>query len=599
MSKKSKKKRAQKQALSVLIAVVGILLVGAIGFGSKIYMDYKNGEEMSARKILAFLYPEKYSYSTETADLNEYFQILKADDVAIILQDSLLREDRGKYKNGHVYFSINTINDLFTKRFYISADQTELLYTTSKEVRKITIGETNNTVMENGIAMAYDYPIAYFDSSDSLLYIEADYVKKYANFSYEYFADPHRVQVYTEWLPYEAATLKMNTSVRFQGGIKSDVLTDVSKDDTVRILERMESWTKVKTKDGFIGYVENETLNESVTTTDMAVTGAYNPATDYNMTGAMTEKVILGWHQIYTADDGTNLNEVTANASGMNVVSPTWWYLDSADGTYKSFANYNYVKVAHNNGYKVWPLIEDMSYDNDEYNIFSNEDLRTAFIDSLVNDCVTYGVDGINIDFERIGKETGPHYVQFLRELSIKMHENNLILSVDNYPMNQGNLYYNLGEQGFVCDYVINMGYDEHWAGSDAGSVASAPFVENAINNAIGAGVPASKLINAIPFYTRVWRTEGSVVSSEAVSLDTAASWITNHGITMTWNEELQQYYGEMQSGTAFYQLWNEDVNSLEVKLTIMRDAGVGGVAGWRLGLDNSAAWNIINSYMK
>ncbi|MCQ2521259.1 MAG: glycosyl hydrolase family 18 protein [Lachnospiraceae bacterium] len=598
-SKREKKRRTRNKVIAVVVAIFLILLIGGISYGGKLYHDYKNGEQMGWNKFMAMFYPEKYSYSTDTANLNEYFQILKTDDVAIILQDTILKEDRGKFKNGRVYFSLDTIKDLFTNRFYVSADEKSLLYSTSKEVRKVLIGEESNTVTENGAPVAYDYMVAYKDASDGMIYVAADYVKKYANFSYAYYEDPHRVQVYTEWLPYNAVELKMDTAVRYQGGIKSEVLTNVKKGDTVRLLERMENWSKVKTVDGFIGYVENETLLEAVETTDPAVTDAYNPRMDYALTGPLDKKVVLGWHQIYSADDGTNLKEVTQNVTGMNVVSPTWWYLTGGDGSYKSYANYYYVTYAHDHGYQVWPLIEDMTFENDEYTLFSDETLRASFIDKLVSDCIQYKVDGLNVDFERIGKETGPHYVQFLRELSIKMHENGLILSVDNYPMNQGNLYYNLGEQGLVCDYVINMGYDEHWAGSAAGSVASAPFVEKGISDAINAGVPAGKLINAVPFYTRVWKTDGATVTSEAVSMNTAAEWIANHGINVTWDEECQQYYGETTIGNNFCQIWQEEVKSMEVKLSIMQQYGVGGVAGWRLGLDNAAVWNVIASYMQ
>ena len=594
-SKRAKKKRAKNKAIAVIVAILLILLIGGIAFGGWIY---KNRDGMSGRKVLALLYPEKYSYSTEVADLNEYFQILKSDDVAIILQDSILKEDRGKYKNGRVYFSMDTIQKLFTKRFYISADDSAIYYSTSKEVRKAIIGEPTNVVTENGAPVSYDYEIAYKDN-DGTIFVAADYVKKYSNFSYSYYGEPNRVQVYTEWNTYDSATLKMDTSVRYQGGIKSEVLTEVKTGDEVHFLERMEGWSKIKTQDGFIGYVENETLSEVSQKTDAPVVDAYDPKTDYAMTGPMSEKVILGWHQVYAADDGTNLKEVAESATCMNVVSPTWWYLTGDDGSYDSFANAYYVTYAHNQGYKVWPLIEDMSKENDEYALFSDEAKRNAFEDKLIADCLKYNVDGLNVDFECIGKETGPHYVQFLRELSIKMHANGLVLSVDNYPMNQGNLYYNLGEQGLVCDYVINMGYDEHWSGSQAGSVASAPFVEKGITDALNAGVPAGKLINAVPFYTRIWKTDGASVTSEAVSITTAQEWINNHGIETTWDEECQQYYGETTIGSTLCQIWQEDAKSMEVKLGIMQQYNLAGVACWSLKLGNSSVWNVIASYMK
>ncbi|MBQ8263023.1 MAG: chitinase, partial [Lachnospiraceae bacterium] len=157
---------------------------------------------------------------------------------------------------------------------------------------------------------------------------------------------------------------------------------------------------------------------------------------------------------------------------------------------------------------------------------------------------------------------------------------------------------YDLGEQGLITDYVIVMGYDEHWAGSEAGSVASIDFVERGISSAIEAGVPAAKLINGVPFYTRIWRTEGVETNSEAVGMDTTQEWLANRGITPTWDDVCCQYYASYQDGTAFFEVWVEDAQSLETKLSVMDNYGVAGVAAWKLGLESSDVWAIIEAYM-
>lgn len=589
-------KQLKYKLISILVALVLIVVIFAVAFGGRIKQSIENGEEFGVRWFLALLYPDKYSYSMEMADMNEYFCLFSQEDIAIVMGNAII-EDRGKLLDGFVYFSVDTVNKLFTDRFYVSVNNEELIYTTSTDIITVKVGEESNGYYTNGEFTPLDYPAARVDS-DGTLYIAADYVKRYADFSYDFYADPNRMVVCTEWGTRREAQILKDTQVRFQGGIKSDVLCSVSRDDTVTVLEIMENWTKVQTVDGFIGYVENEKLSDYTEVTDMPVTGAYRPETDYVMGNLSTGKLTVVFHQMVSQDDGSGFNELFASTSGIDVVSPTWFYLDSEEGTFMTLANLSYVENAHNKGLQVWALLEDMTYEVNEFELFSNPENRRNLINNLIEHALTVGIDGINIDLEEITAETGPHYVQFLRELSIEMHKNGLVLSVDNYVPNEGNRYYNLKEQGYVADYVILMGYDEHWGGcAEAGSVASINFVEKGIEDALALGVPETKLINAIPFYTRIWRTEGVEVNSEAVSMSVAQNWITSHGLTPEWDEELCQYYASYQDGTAYYEIWLEDTESLEVKLNTMVNHNLIGVAAWKLGLESADVWPLINNY--
>ena len=593
-------KRLKNKIISVLVAVVLIIVIAAIAFGGRIKESIANGEEFGVRWFLALLYPDKYAYSMEMADMNEYFQLFGPEDIAIILQNERI-DDRGKLIDQTVYFSYDTVSRLFTDRFYVSADQTELVYTTSEEIHTVKIGEENNGYYIDDTFMPLEYRAAVLDT-DGTIYIAADYVKKYSNFSYEFFQDPNRMVVRTQWSSHREAAVLKDTHVRFQGGIKSAVLCPVSAGDMVTVLEIMETWTKVQTKDGFIGYLENDKLDDYTEIVEMPVTGAYDPAEDYSLVSGAEGKLTVVFHQMGTVDDGTGFNSLYASTSGIDVVSPTWFYLNDSEGNFLSLANSAYVENAHAKGLQVWALIEDMTYVDqiNGFELFSDKSSRRTLIDHLVQEALNYGIDGINIDFEMITSEAAPHYVQFLRELSIEMHKNGLILSVDNYVPNEGNRYYNFKEQGYVADYVILMGYDEHWAGStEAGSVASIDFVEKGLADAIELGVPENKLINALPFYTRIWRTEGVQVNSEAVSMSVAKEWLTNHGLTAEWDEETCQYYASYQDGTAFYEVWLEDVDSLNVKLNAMSSYNLAGVAAWKLGLESSDVWSLINSYME
>ena len=188
--------------------------------------------------------------------------------------------------------------------------------------------------------------------------------------------------------------------------------------------------------------------------------------------------------------------------------------------------------------------------------------------------------------------------MEFIRELSIPCRQNGIVLSVDNYvPMGYTD-HYDREEQGIVADYVIIMGYDEHHKNSEtAGSVASIDFVENGIANTV-AQVPAHKVINAIPLYTRIWETKGTSVSSQAVGIGTAKQYIADHGIVTAWDETTCQNYGEYQSGDSYYQIWMEDEESIRVKLNIMSKYGIAGVAEWQLAFATDSVWDVIAEYM-
>ncbi|MDE6211928.1 MAG: SH3 domain-containing protein, partial [Lachnospiraceae bacterium] len=402
--------------------------------------------------------------------------------------------------------------------------------------------------------------------------------------------------IYTEWNERQVAPITKDTQVRYQGGIKSDILTDVSEGDEVIVLEEMENWTKVKTQDSFIGYVENKRLGEKSAQTPTPVTDYVEPVYAAN---TRDHKINLGWHVVAGVGGNDTFGSVMEQTKGINVISPTWFTLVGNEGEFSSFADQSYVDKAHEMGLEVWALVGNTeSVDVDLYEVLANTENRRRLIRGLVDVAQAYGLDGLNIDIENLSLDAGEPFVQFIRELSIACRKYGIVLSVDNYvPMNHTD-HYNRAEQGVVADYVIIMGYDEHYKGSDqAGSVASIDFVENGIANTV-AEVPAEKVINAIPFYTRIWETKGTDVSSQAVGMEMAAEYIAAHDIVTRWDEETCQNYGEYQSGESFCQVWLEDAESIKVKLNIMEKYGISGVASWRLGFETADIWDVIEEYM-
>ena len=568
MAKKKRKKN--NKVIPVLVAIALIIVIGGVGLGSVLL--------------------SKYSYSDEQMDLDEYYNITQKDEVAIVLHNDHI-ETKAKLYQGIHYLDFDSVQDLLNDRFYHDAAEGLLLYTTPTEIIRTAVGSDVYTVGEETVNAGY---ITSF-YEDEILYVALDYVRNYTNFSYEPYFEPNRMQLTTQWSETTTAEVKKDTQIRYRGGVKSDILREVKKGETVTVLEKMENWTKVKTFDAFIGYVPSKVLkNEETFIPDVEpnyVEPEYTSLTrDY--------KINLGWHQVMSEAANDTLERAVMANSGLNVISPTWFSLKSTDGEIRSIASQRYVNKAHSMGMEVWALIDNFDKDVSTFQTLSKTTSRTNLIRNLMNEVLRYGIDGINVDFEEVSYDAGEPFVQFLRELSIECRKEGIVLSVDNYVPRESTAHYNRKEQGIVADYVIIMGYDEHWGGGGvAGSVASIGFVEDGIVQTLEE-VPANKVINAVPFYTRVWKTNGDKVTSEALDMETAHNFINNNGLNMVWNAAAGQNYGEIQKGNTLYQIWMEDKDSIEAKLAVMKKYNIGGVAAWKLGYETPDIWNMIATYM-
>lgn len=565
----------KKKVLPVIVAILLILVIGGCALG-KVLLD-------------------KYSYSKEEADWNEFYQVSENDRSAIILQNEMV-EEQALIKDGVCYFDLATVHKYLNEVFYADMTENLLLYATPTEVIRTTFGETAYTTTEG--TQEAGYVISFTDGDN--VYVAADYVKLFTNYSYECY-DRH-VQVNTEWGTRQVAQLKKDTAVRLRGGVKSPILTQAVKGDTLEILEQMETWSKVKTADAVIGYVENKRLGEITEETETPVTDYQAP--EYTSLTA-DSKICLGWHSIGGVAGNDTLYSMVSGTKGMNVIAPTWFSMTDENGAFRSFATAGYVTTAHQMGLQVWGVLDNFNYANENgisistLNMLSSTTARQNLVKNVTDTAVGLGLDGINVDFEQLSSDCGPHYVEFLRELSIECRNKGLVLSIDNYVPFNFNDYYRLDIQGEVADYVIIMGYDEHWHGSkDPGSVASISYVSDGLDRTLQE-VPANKVVNALPFYTILWKTEGTDVTDEYITMRNEADFMSKAGVSAEWDEVTCQNYAEWTSGSVNYQIWLEDAESIAVKLNMMTTKNIGGVAVWRLGYGTQAAWELINAYLQ
>lgn len=570
----------KRRVLPVLIAIFLILIIGGGAVGKVLY--------------------DKYSYSKERADLNEFYEV-SGEESAIILQDEMVPE-KAVIREGSCYFDLDTVHKYLNEIFYIDRSENLLLYTTATGTTRAYLGESGYYTQENIEAHPDDvvdvgYTIAF--AENDVVYIAADYVKMFTNYSYDMY-DRH-VQVYTQWGEKNTAEISKDTAVRERGGVKSPVLRDLEAGEIVEVLEEMDNWSKVKTSDSIIGYVENKRLENQKTESEAPVTDYVAP--EYTSL-PMGVKVNLGFHSIGGVGGNSTLDAMVSESKGINVIAPTWFSMNDNEGNIRSFGTEEYVSKAHSYGLKVWGVVDNFNFKNetgsdiDALAVLSSTSKREKLVNGIMNSAKALGLDGINVDFEGLSSDCGVHYVQFLRELSVQCRANGMVLSIDNYVPFNFNDYYRLDIQGEIADYVIIMGYDEHWHGSgDPGSVASIDYVSNGLDRTLNE-VPAEKVINALPLYTILWKTDGSNVTDEYVTMNNVAALLSRISAEAVWDETTSQNYVEWNEGSVKYQMWIEDEKSISVKLNVMNAKDIAGVATWRLGYGTSGVWELLKLYI-
>ena len=568
----------KKRVLPVLIVLVLICAIGGV---------------YAARII-----EERYAYSTERVDLEEWLGASGGDGIPVILNEER-SELRAQRMDGVDYLRYEDVCDILTDRLYYGEADGMLFYVMPDAILSFEVGASGwgtdkGESVDEGMVLAR--------MSGGELYIAVPFMARFKDISWQSFDAPDHLYLRTELAEATVADIAADTALRIRGGIKSEIMEELSEGETVIVLEEMENWTKVQSLRGYTGYVENKRLSTFRDTTLTPSEAAMVHDEDYPVLHR-DHRINMGFHAIGGVGGNDTLTSYVSATKGLNVVAPTWFMIDHEDGSISDFGSEDYVARAHGLGLEVWGVVDNFNGGAAEVSteeVLTHAQSRAGLIDCLIRRAGELSLDGINVDFENIEASYAPSYVEFIRELSLACHRAGLVISVDNYVPFQFNDYYKIEEQGVMADYVIIMGYDEHYAGStEAGSVASIGYVESGIARATSLA-PPGKVMLALPFYTRIWRTaqDGSV-SSEAVTMPIARDFISGHSLTPTWDEATcQNYYEYTDSNGNLVQLWDEDASSIETKLNVCMAYGLGGVAEWELGYEVPEIWDVILPYV-
>ncbi len=531
--------------------------------------------------------------STEVMDLTEYFNIKKYDDIVTFVDDERV-EVEITVKDGVFYLPLSDAKDL-NDRIYWDYNEKLMIYVTNDNVLKFYPGE--NSYFEDNEKNDIDY-VAVYDNGDEPL-IALDFIEAYtATVRHTEAKTPNRLFITTTWdEPCQYIDVRSDNKIRFENSIHSPIISDAIKGDKLIFLGAEEGWTKVQTLDGIRGFIESKYLEEeSYAETKNKPSDGYKEKFSHIF---FDGRINMLWHQVWGRSVNAEIRTVLNNSPGVNVVGPTWFCLDDNEGNFASLADTSYVDTCHNAGVKVWATFNNIDNpDVDTSYVLTHTSVRENMENQIIVQALNNKLDGVNMDFEAIKSSTDDAYVQFIRELAIKCHANGLVLSVDNLVPMEYSMFYRRGQQSQFADYICVMAYDEHYAGSEAGSVASLGFVKNGVENTIRDGVPASQLILGVPFYTRIWFVEqNGDTTSETASMVDARNAAENNGATFVWDDEVSQYYCEYIKNDVTRKIWVEDAKSIREKLKVMQDNNLAGAAFWKAGLETSDVWGTIGEF--
>lgn len=495
-------------------------------------------------------------------------------------------------KNGVVYVSKPDIYNFFDNTIIYDEKYNQVVTTSSTKIaslpidsKQIQVNSSNTTIKAGAIIL------------DEVAYVPISELDEVYNIKTTYVESEDLVYIDSLDREQQTATLKKDSSIKYKPTIISATLAKAKQGDTLTIANRSDypvpnGWTRVRTENGTLGYIQTGKLNEFKTIREKAEEKA-----------KIEGPISLAWDYY---SEYVSAPTRTGKIIGVNVVSPSFFYMTkySTTNVYENVGNEGiaYVNWAHGNGYQVWPMLTNSNM-NETSKMLSDYKSRETVINQIIKYIKQYNLDGINIDFEGMYEADKDNFSRLLIEIRPRLNEIGAVLSVDVTAPDgapEWSLCYDRYTIGKVADYVMFMAYDQYGvSATKAGTTAGHNWVEANVKKFLGQEeVKAEKIILGIPFYTRVWKEINGNVISSVVNIGNVNNIIPSNA-TKTWDEDLQQYYVEYKKGGATYKIWVEDEKSIEAKLDLVSKYNLGGAAYWEYDRATNSIWNLIESKIK
>ena len=519
-----------------------------------------------------------------------------SDEIYLIIDDKIFLEDNPVIiEDNTIFISFDVIKENIDPYIFYDINEKILIFTNDEKVIRYKLDENYATINHREF-----YHDKKFKILNDKIYIPKEILMNFYPIEILYFEDTKAVIIEENFSNYiQGQIIEEGGNLRVNFDKKSPiVLKDIPLESEVIIFEEYMDWYKIRTYNGIIGYIEKKYLKINHRTKQNGISKNFKEEYKSN-----NEKINLTWD--YTYGKMKNIDNIEY-IDGLNILSPTWFSIIDREGNIFDKGNPDYVEEYQALGYKIWPLI-DNGFDPDlTHELLVSSQMREKLIKDIALIYNKYKVDGINIDFENINIEDKDLLTQFVRELYPIFKEMDMIVSMDISPISTSenwSLCYDRYELSKTVDYLMLMAYDQHWASSPvAGSVAQYIWVEESIIKVLEE-VPKEKLILGIPFYTRLWKYEnrekGEELSSYALSMEKANEFIERYNIQLEWDEESNQYYGEVKIEDTIYKIWLEDKDSIKFKTTLVNKYDLAGIASWRRGFETEDIWPVLSNTIR
>lgn len=367
----------------------------------------------------------------------------------------------------------------------------------------------------------------------------------------------------------------------------SPIVKSLDKGEKLYVYGETGKWYKVRQVDGFAGYVLKSDLN-----TDLPEDRFVLEKEAKKKEAPLQEPLNLTWDYTYGNETDGRIAAIHP-IPGVNKICPTWFSIKNGEGDLIDRGSTEYVARYRNVGIDTWGYL-DNSFDPEiTHQALNSTATRRKIINGVVELLNKYDLRGINIDFEHTKIEDRDMITQFVRELTARVHLNDVLVSVDVTPQISTNVEeepYDRKELAKTADFIMLMAYDQHWASSpEAGSVAEYRWVEGNLNN-LFRQIPMDKLVLCIPLYTRIWTDQGGEVSSKTATMEEVKRFVAERQLSPEWLDDAKQYY--VESGNK--KIWIEDLESVSKKVSLVNKYNLVGVASWRKGFESEEVWEEI-----
>ncbi len=507
--------------------------------------------------------------------------VINNKNVTSNLKNDVLIEDN------IIYLSKSDVANFFDKYIYNEKKSNQIITTYDKKIAEIGF-EENNITINGSEKKIYAHAI----KKENTEYLPISEMKDVYDIEIQNIENTKVVTMDSLDKEQKRAIVSSNLPVKSSTKIIAKTVDRIKKGESVIVVSTDKGYAKIRTGNGKLGYVKADKLeNEYVVREKMEE--------EKQIEG----KINLTWDYYSSVGSAPDRNGTTIE--GVNVVSPAFFYLDEKGNFKENVGDKGeaYIKWAHSNGYKVWPMISNAEAASKSLaitsSIMNSYEKRQKLIENIVKVCVKYELDGINIDFENMKQEDKDVFSRFIIELTPRLKEMGKVTSVDVTAPDGGETWSMCFDRhviGDVADYIIFMAYDEYGVSSTKpGTTAGYDWVKLSLNKFLQTEeIDSDKIILAVPFYTRVWTTnEEGKSTSNTVAMKNINKVIPD-GVEKRWNDTLKQNYVEYIEEGKKKQIWIEDKDSLKAKISLINENKLAGIGSWQKGMESDDVWDMI-----